>query len=1202
MLSLMPGQDWFRTTVARHLANTCSPTVVFGLVLFLALAGSICTAQDISSFPPDPPFPEVNPNLGNLLQEADQSASRGDFIESLKTRESVITLAQNPLMRNQAAEGWARYGEGRDFASLNQIDKALAAEKHAIQIFDELHFTVGKFEALVSRGTIQLQANDPGADATFQQALDLARAETKWPAGMSGAISAAGSSLTDLQPRWAKEFLKAQIALCDKFAKPPAYEKASAEGNLARIEMRQGDYEEAARHLQAAREIDSKTVQTLWPNLARMESERVNAERSNDAAIQQQLQAQEQVLQNSISTSANYALMSLNGLIAIDINRGYIAAAREKLSQADAEIEKYHLNSAMSSDTLLQIANLAMLTGELQNAGSNLRLTLSDASHAGDFSTMTRVLVGLGRLSLLMQNIASAGDYLQVARELINRVDPEIYNREMEVSGLVAARESRNASSSEKQRRERATAQKDLNAAILFYRTHGWKFDLARALRQRVEEELNEDAAGDRADVKEAQAILDAIAPASFEAAHLKMVEGNLAYGDDFATAEKDYRASLKLTMELAPRSFGAAALMMNLGKTLSHEGQATQDPAQHKRLLTESDAYIAQGWRQARDLQAEFYGDEASQYYAIVLSSYATDYAEVQIANGDNAGAFVTVESSRALGLEQLLVDHRKITGELWSAHKYLTSQRHKTEADFLAAMDRRAAAAKTMAELQHSPPPVDQQKLKQAQQELDAAYDEEDRASAIYIENLVGYDEFWSQVQKEVAKSPSGTTATQAASGTTPAFDLNKDIAAIPPGTTFVMFAVGRRHILAFGLRGGSSEILTNISDLDPPKSGTAGAATDKSGLPILLSSEFHKFFDRVRSEPATADLAGQVAQLGHDGKQLFAGLFPGKLGDAVLQSNHLVISPDGFLWTLPFAALSTGGDEKSPQYLGLSKPIAYAQSLRMFERSLAAGDDKSLIDAPDMLIVGDPKFDLGGKPAQKRGEEISSYFTPGQLWAGMFTRDTPPSELKATQEEVSAVACYLGAKPLMHTAATEEEVRKHIDDAAIVHLATHGFLYPGLPMSSGLVFAPPADDTNLTSDNDGVLQAWEIFSQLQMKAQMVVLSACETARGWDVQGEGVIGLTRALQYAGAQSILATLWTIDDRSTSDLMRVFYAKLIEGKTKDDALRDGMENVAEGEARQTKPYWKHPYYWAAPTLLGNPGSLHFAKADVSKCQ
>jgi hypothetical protein len=77
--------------------------------------------------------------------------------------------------------------------------------------------------------------------------------------------------------------------------------------------MRQGDYEEAARLLQPAREIDSKTVQTLWPNLARIESERVNAERPNEAAIQQPLQAQEQVLQNSISTSADLAFQGWLG-------------------------------------------------------------------------------------------------------------------------------------------------------------------------------------------------------------------------------------------------------------------------------------------------------------------------------------------------------------------------------------------------------------------------------------------------------------------------------------------------------------------------------------------------------------------------------------------------------------------------------------------------------------------------------------------------------------------------------------------------------------------------------------------------------------------------------------------------------------------------------------------------------------------------
>lgn len=93
----------------------------------------------------------------------------------------------------------------------------------------------------------------------------------------------------------------------------------------------------------------------------------------------------------------------------------------------------------------------------------------------------------------------------------------------------------------------------------------------------------------------------------------------------------------------------------------------------------------------------------------------------------------------------------------------------------------------------------------------------------------------------------------------------------------------------------------------------------------------------------------------------------------------------------------------------------------------------------------------------------------------------------------------------------------------------------------MSSSLLLIPPAKVPAAGEmNNDGVLQAWEIYSQLHLKAELVVLSACETGRGQNVRGEGIIGLTRALQYAGARSVVASQWAVSDASTATLMVAF--------------------------------------------------------------
>src|SRR5262249_15615497 len=142
----------------------------------------------------------------------------------------------------------------------------------------------------------------------------------------------------------------------------------------------------------------------------------------------------------------------------------------------------------------------------------------------------------------------------------------------------------------------------------------------------------------------------------------------------------------------------------------------------------------------------------------------------------------------------------------------------------------------------------------------------------------------------------------------------------------------------------------------------------------------------------------------------------------------------------------------------------------------------------------------------------------------------------------------------------------------------LATHGFFNPTQPMSSYVLMAvpektPPPEDT----DKDGKLEAWELMSdpRLRLKADLVVLSACETGLGATVRGEGLTGLTRALQVAGARSIVASQWEVNDRSTADLMVAFHQRLGDTQRKlrkDEALQQAMKEIART--------WPDPYYWA----------------------
>lgn len=144
-------------------------------------------------------------------------------------------------------------------------------------------------------------------------------------------------------------------------------------------------------------------------------------------------------------------------------------------------------------------------------------------------------------------------------------------------------------------------------------------------------------------------------------------------------------------------------------------------------------------------------------------------------------------------------------------------------------------------------------------------------------------------------------------------------------------------------------------------------------------------------------------------------------------------------------------------------------------------------------------------------------------------------------------------------------------------IIHFATHGILNSKHPELSGIVLSL-FDDKGMPQN--GFLRLHDVFN-LNLQAELVVLSACKTGLGGEVRGEGLVGLTRGFMYAGSPRVVVSLWSVDDQATSELMKVFYKKMLqEGLKPAAALR-----TAQLEIWRTQKY-AAPYYWAAFTLQG----------------
>jgi CHAT domain-containing protein len=168
---------------------------------------------------------------------------------------------------------------------------------------------------------------------------------------------------------------------------------------------------------------------------------------------------------------------------------------------------------------------------------------------------------------------------------------------------------------------------------------------------------------------------------------------------------------------------------------------------------------------------------------------------------------------------------------------------------------------------------------------------------------------------------------------------------------------------------------------------------------------------------------------------------------------------------------------------------------------------------------------------------------------------------------------------SRVFMDAEATEENVKAVAKDARYLHIATHAVLDEDMPLNSGLVMSASRDEG---ARDNGLLQAWEILDQMHLEADLVTLSACKTALGREMAGEGLLGLTWAFERAGARSVLASLWSVADRSTARLMVQFYGHLSRGRSKDEALRAAQLDLIRGGGVAA-----HPRHWAAFELFGD---------------
>ncbi|HYE75780.1 MAG TPA: CHAT domain-containing protein, partial [Blastocatellia bacterium] len=289
----------------------------------------------------------------------------------------------------------------------------------------------------------------------------------------------------------------------------------------------------------------------------------------------------------------------------------------------------------------------------------------------------------------------------------------------------------------------------------------------------------------------------------------------------------------------------------------------------------------------------------------------------------------------------------------------------------------------------------------------------------------------------------------------------------------------------------------------------------------------------------------------------------------------TKKLIIIPDGSLNYLPFETLTSeekasANNHQRSSYLIERFAISYAPSITALAR-LNSINGKRATKAIGFIAFGDPQytsFAAEGKesiPLVKRSEQ------------GFEFRQLP-----WTRTEVNDVAGLFPAterKVFIGTEAKEENAKSEtLAGYRYIHFAAHGMIDEDFPARSGIALTADAE-----SKDDGILQMNEVM-RLKLNADLVTLSACRTGLGKVMNGEGIVGLTRSFLYAGADSLLVSLWNVNDVATALLMKSFYANLQRGMSKSEALRQAKLELLSNQKRA----WRHPYFWAAFVLVGLP--------------
>ena len=275
-------------------------------------------------------------------------------------------------------------------------------------------------------------------------------------------------------------------------------------------------------------------------------------------------------------------------------------------------------------------------------------------------------------------------------------------------------------------------------------------------------------------------------------------------------------------------------------------------------------------------------------------------------------------------------------------------------------------------------------------------------------------------------------------------------------------------------------------------------------------------------------------------------------------LIKDEELILVPDGSSFLIPYAALL----DQNSRYLSETLRIRLAPSLTSLRLLAECPEDRH--STSGVLLVGDPWIET---VRLKSGEKQKLKRYP---------------QLPGAEKEVKMIGHILNVEPLTGKNATKEQVLSRLNSVSLVHIAAHGSAERGeILLSPNLSSSKPPEEKDFLLTMTDVLDA-------KLNAKLVVLSCCHSGRG-KIKAESVVGIARGFLGAGARSVIASLWAINDKATLTFMGHFYEHLVKGQSASKSLHEAMKMMRESGD------FNAAIYWAPFMLIGDDVSFNFGQ-------